>query len=206
MVTARTTRFERLGIDVWERRRPRAAAARAGAAEPAPSRATGPPSAGAGRPDAKTPPPRPARATAALVAERLRIHCYCCGDVFLAIGEDAMPHRRFLLDVAAAVAGTAGAERRELVFAWPQPGAPADGHERAWRAFFLRQMERCARAILAGAKPATLLGHPLPDANGPLGSHFYLTPQVPGGPGKERLWQQLLAWLADSRDGAPADG
>lgn len=201
MVTARAARFERLGIDVWVRRRPRAAAARTDASEPVPSRVSGPPSTGPQRPAAKppprrTPPPRPARAPAAPVAERLRIHCYCCGDVFLAIGEDAMPHRRFLLDVAAAVAGTARAERRELVFAWPQPGAPADGHERAWRAFFLRQMERCARAILAGAKPATLLGHPLPDANGPLGSHFYLTPRVPDGPGKERLWQQLLAWLA----------
>ena len=126
------------------------------------------------------------------------------GDVFLAIGEDAMPRRRFLLDVAAAVGGfttlgevrssEARSSERVLVFEWPQPGAAPDGHERAYRAFFLRQMERCVRAVLAGARPATLLGHPLPEASGPLGAHFYVAPRSLDGAGKKRLWDALCEW------------
>ena len=115
-----------------------------------------------------------------------------------------MPRRRFMLDVAAAVrgfasprevgAGEARSGERVLVFEWPQPGAAPDGHERAYRAFFLRQMEGCARALLAGARPATLLGHPLPGASGPLGAHFYVAPQPLDGAGKKRLWDGLCEW------------
>lgn len=128
----------------------------------------------------------------------LRIHCHRVGEVFLAIGEDALPRRRFLLDVAAAVSGLAPREERVLVFEWPQPGAAPDGHERAFRAFFLRQMKRCVRALLAGAKPATLLGHPPPKANGPLGAHFYIAPPALDGAAKKRLWDDLCAWAKPS--------
>lgn len=132
------------------------------------------------------------------MAESFRVHCHRVGDVLLAIGEDALPRRRFLLDVAAVVSGLAAADERALVFEWPQPGAAPDAHERAFRAFFLRQMERCTRALLAGARPATLLGHALPEVDGPLGSHFYLAGRALDGAGKKRLWQNLCEWMGQA--------
>lgn len=196
---ARTARFARLGIDVWVRRRPRTAlpakppvTARAAVENRVPK----PPAAPA-QPRRRTEPSPPAPGAAA--AEPFRIHCHRVGDVFLAIGEDAMPMRRFLLDVAAAVSGLprseeARSKERVLVFEWPQPGAAPDGHERAYRAFFLRQMARCVRALLAGQRPATLLGHPPPQASGPLGAHFHIAPRPLDGAGKKRLWDELCAW------------
>ena len=201
---ARTARLARLGIDVWVRRRPRATlpakppvTARA-AVENRPPKP--PPAPAKPRRRAEPSPPAPAAAAAA----PFRIHCHRVGDVFLAIGEDAMPMRRFLLDVAAAVSGLprseearseeARSKERVLVFEWPQPGAAPDGHERAYRAFFLRQMARCARALLAGERPATLLGHPPPQASGPLGAHFHIAPRPLDGAGKKRLWDELRAW------------
>ena len=201
---AQATRFARLGIDVWVRRRPRAAlpakppvTARA-AVENRPPKP--PPAPAQPRRRAEPSPPAPGPAA----AEPFRIHCHRVGDVFLAIGEDAMPMRRFLLDVAAAVGGLprseearseeARSKERVLVFEWPQPGAAPDGHERAYRAFFLRQMARCARALLAGERPATLLGHPPPQASGPLGAHFHIAPRPLDGAGKKRLWDELRAW------------
>ena len=132
------------------------------------------------------------------MAESFRVHCHRVGDVLLAIGEDALPRRRFLLDVAAVVSGLAAADERPLVFEWPQPGAAPDAHERAFRAFFLRQMERCTRALLVGARPATLLGHALPEVDGPLGSHFYLAGRALDGAGKKRLWQNLCEWMGQA--------
>ena len=196
---AQATRFARLGIDVWVRRRPRAAppakppvTARA-AVENRPPKP--PPAPAQPRRRAEPSPPAPGAAA----AEPFRIHCHRVGDVFLAIGEDALPMRRFLLDVAAAVSGLprsdeARSNERVLVFEWPQPGAAPDGHERAYRAFFLRQMARCARALLAGERPATLLGHPPPQASGPLGAHFHIAPRPLDGAGKKRLWDELRAW------------
>ena len=200
---AQATRLARLGIDVWVRRRPRAAllakppvTARA-AVENRPPKP--PPAPAQPRRCAEPSPPVPGVAA----AEPFRIHCHRVGDVFLAIGEDAMPMRRFLLDVAAAVSGLPRSEEahskearseRVLVFEWPQPGAAPDGHERAYRAFFLRQMARCARALLAGERPATLLGHPPPQASGPLGAHFHIAPRPLDGAGKKRLWDELCAW------------
>lgn len=195
---AQATRFARLGIDVWVRRRPRAALpakppVTARAAENRPPK----PSPAPAKPIRRTEPSPPAPGAAA--AEPFRIHCHRVGDVFLAIGEDAMPMRRFLLDVAAAVSGLprseeARSKERVLVFEWPQPGAAPDGHERAYRAFFLRQMARCVRALLAGERPATLLGHPPPQASGPLGAHFHIAPRPLDGAGKKRLWDELRAW------------
>ena len=132
------------------------------------------------------------------MAESFRVHCHRVGEVLLVIGEDALPRRRFLLDVAAVVSGLAASDERPLVFEWPQPGAAPNAHERAFRAFFLRQMERCTRALLAGARPATLLGHALPEEDGPLGSHFYLTGRALDGAGKKRLWQNLGAWMGQA--------
>ena len=196
---ARTARLARLGIDVWVRRRPRAALpakppvkARAAVENRPPKPAPAP-----AKPRRRAEPPPPVPRAAA--AEPFRIHCHRVGDVFLAIGEDAMPMRRFLLDVAAAVSGLprsneARSKERVLVFEWPQPGAAPDGHERAYRAFFLRQMARCVRALLAGERPATLLGHPPPKASGPLGAHFHIAPRPLDGAGKKRLWDELCAW------------
>ena len=197
---ARTARLRRLGIDVWTRRRPRLGTSPEAAPEP-PRQRSAPPSApapaGERTAKSKTRPVAPAAAppVPAAPAESFRIHCHRCGNVFLAIGEDALPRRRFLLDVAAAASGLAAADERPLVFEWPQPGAAADAHERAFRAFFLRQMQRCTRALLAGARPATLLGHALPEASGPLGSHFHIAGRPLDGAGKKRLWQDLCAWL-----------
>ena len=201
---ARTARLARLGIDVWVRRRPRAALP---AKPPVTARAAvenrlpkPPPAPAKPLPRAEPSPPAPGPAA----TEPFRIHCHRVGDVFLAIGEDAMPMRRFLLDVAAAVSGLPRSEEvrsneerskeRVLVFEWPQPGAAPDGHERAYRAFFLRQMARCVRALLAGERPATLLGHPPPQASGPLGAHFHIAPRPLDGAGKKRLWDELCAW------------
>ena len=128
-------------------------------------------------------------------AAPFRVHCHRCGEVFVCIGEDAWPHRRFILDVALAANRFAPFERRDLPFDWPQPGAAPDGDRRAFGAFFRHQMRDCARAVLAGAKPAALLGREPPAASGAFGPHFYLAPQVLDGASKRRLWQQLRAWL-----------
>lgn len=199
---ARTARLRRLGIDVWTRRRPRLETSpeeTSPEAVPEPPRQPSAPLSAprpAGERRAAKSKPRPvAPPVPAAPAESFRIHCHRRGTVFLAIGEDALPRRRFLLDVAAAASGLAAADERPLVFEWPQPGAAADAHERAFRAFFLRQMQRCTHAVLAGARPATLLGHAPPETSGPLGSHFHIAGQPLDGAGKKRLWQDLCEWL-----------
>ena len=199
-------RFERLGIDVWVRRGHGVTAARARRqplerpAEVAVGRQTpaaAPAKSAIRRQPPPKPPPRKQRPPAPKppAVAPFRIHCHRCGEVFVCIGEDAWPHRRFILDVALAANRFAAHQRRDLPFDWPQPGAAPDGHHRAFGAFFRHQMRHCARAILAGAKPARLLGHEPPTASGPLGPHFHLVPQMLDGEGKRRLWRQLRAWL-----------
>ena len=126
-----------------------------------------------------------------------KIHCYRCGEVFVCIGEDAWPRRQLILDAARAANRFAVFERRNLLFHWPQPGAAADGHTRAFRAFFLHQMGHCARALIAGARPAELLGHQPPAEAGLLGSHFYISPNAIDGEGKKHLWRLLRAWMGE---------
>lgn len=207
-------RFERLGIDVWvrrghgatitrARRRPLERPAKAAVGRQAPDAAPRPAPAPAKpairrQPPSKPPLQQPKPTTPAPkppAVAPFRIHCHRCGEVFVCIGEDAWPHRRFILDVALAANRFVAHQRRDLPFDWPQPGAATDGHRRAFGAFFRHQMRHCARAILAGAEPARLLGHEPPTASGPLGPHFHLVPQVFDGEGKKRLWRQLRAWL-----------
>ena len=118
--------------------------------------------------------------------------------MFAAIAEDAWPQRRFLVDVAWALNGFESAERRDLVFDWPQPGAAAQGGDRAFAAFFGHQTRTRdeIRVVVAGARVAKLLGHSAPDKAGYLGDFLYVPPSAPDSAAKKALWQ-LIA------DGAP---
>lgn len=193
--------FERLGIDVWMRRAPARAAS---VAAPEATRAVGsssvrcpaPAPAVRRRPPVHQPKPRPDPGPR-VAAAAFRVRCFHCAEVFAAIGEDAWPRRRFIMDVVHAVNRFVACERRELLFEWPQPGADPAGHRRAYRAFFLHQMRTCSRSIVAGATPAKLLGHEPPARSGPLGSHFYVAPVEHDGAAKKRLWEQVRVWLEE---------
>ena len=113
--------------------------------------------------------------------------------MFAVIAEDAWPQRRFLVDVAWALNGFKTADRRDLVFDWPQPGATAQGGDRAFAAFFGHQTRTRdeIRVIVAGARVAELLGHPVPDVPGYLGDFLYVPPSAPDAATKRALWQLI---------------
>ena len=202
---SREAYFQALGVDVWVRRgsRPRAVPAVVPADDTQGSeRATlrGEHRAGL-HAEPESEPARPARPPAShapSVGETFRIRCFHYGRVFAAIAEDAWPQRRFLVDVAWAVNGFKEAERRDLVFDWPQPGAAAQGGERAFAAFFGHQTRTRdeIRVVVAGARVAKLLGHPVPDECASLGEFLYVPPSAPDAAAKRRLWQ-LIADGAD---------
>ena len=136
--------------------------------------------------------------------EAFRVRCFRYGRVFAAIAEDAWAQRRFLADVAWALNGFQGSERRDLVFDWPQPGAAAQGGERAFGAFFGHQTRTQdeIRVVVSGERVAKLLGHQVPDEScylGDLGDLLYVVPTTPDAAAKKALWQ-LIA------DGTPGDG
>ncbi len=224
MTLARNAYFQRLGIDVWVRRRssvvsdsdaprpaarastgqssappptiPSAPTASAPLSEPvlAVPRGTFPPGSSKARPGAGVSRPEPPSgrvATSALVAEAFRIRCCHYGGVFVAIAEDAWPRRRFLIDVALALNGFQAAERRELVFDWPQPGAGSGGEGRAFRAFFNHQTRDGARVVLAGSRVPELLGLSPPRQTCVIDGYLYITSQAPDARAKRALWQLI---------------
>ncbi len=128
------------------------------------------------------------------VDEAFRVRCFRYGRVFAAIAEDAWAQRRFLADVAWALNGFQRAERRDLVFDWPQPGAAAQGGERAFAAFFGHQTrtQDDIRVVVSGERVVKLLGHEVPDESCYLGDLLYVVPTVPDAAAKKALWQLIV--------------
>lgn len=201
MTLSRHAYCRRLGIDVWTRRRRRAAAVPANSPAPVAPRSRRRPRtpaakdvAQAAAPRRAGPPKREAPAPAeanAPASQPFRLRCFHYGRVFVAIAEDSWPRRRLLLDLAHAMNGFAPAERQDIAFDWPPPGAAADGAERAFRAFFGHQTRDGKRSIVAGARVAELLGHEAPKQAALLDGHLYLPPQAPDAASKQTLWRLL---------------
>ena len=201
---SRNAYFRRLGIDVWVPRMPTPPATEQAATEvpreaarPPPRRAQGgvPPDVAksAAQPTVEMPPKVsvPAPAAAAADVQAFRIGCFRYGRVFVAIGEDAWPRRRFLLGVALALNGFESAEREEIVFEWPQRGVDPNASGRSFRAFFGHQTRAGERALLSGVRVPTLLGHEAPAQTCILNGHLYVAPQAPAGTAKRALWRLI---------------
>ena len=167
---SREAYFQALGVDVWVRRGPvkrprrrwscrRMTRRRGHGPPPETSTGLGPTRTRKGNPPGLRVRPRLPDPN---VGQAFRIRCFHYGRVFAVIAEDAWPQRRFLVDVAWALNGFKTAERRDLVFDWPQPGATAEGGDRAFAAFFGHQTRTRdeIRVIVAGARVAELLGTP----------------------------------------------
>ena len=84
-------------------------------------------------------------------------------------------------------------QRRDMVFDWPQPGASADGGERAFRAFFRHQTSGSTKGLIAGTRVPRLLGHAAPDANCVVDGHVYVVPETPNVESKKALWRLIRA-------------
>ncbi|MCE2459616.1 MAG: hypothetical protein J4F38_02425 [Pseudomonadales bacterium] len=125
--------------------------------------------------------------------EAFRVRCFQYGRVFAALARDAWPMRRFLFDVAWALNGFERAERRDLVFDWPQPGAVADGGAKAFGAFVRHQTgtREGTRMFIAGAQVATLLGQPAPNESCILDGRLYVRPDALDTAGKRTLWRLI---------------
>ena len=108
--------------------------------------------------------------------------------------------RRLLLDVAWALNGFERAERRDLVFDWPQPGAVADGGAKAFGAFVRHQNRArdAVRVVVSGTDVAELLGMTVPDESCILDDRLYVRTDALDATGKRRLWQLIRGWH-DSR-------
>lgn len=182
-----------LGVDVWVPRRRPGGGPQAGEQEGLASRARDPsppptaqpiPRERADAPDAGEDRATPAAATA------FRIRCFRYGRVFVALAEDAWPWRRFLLDVARAMNGFEVAERQDLVFDWPQPGADPGGSARAFRAFLGHQTRNGERSLMSGQRVLDLVGgaEGLADATG---ARVYIPPGAPDAEAKKRLWDRI---------------
>ena len=212
MTPPRSARFRRLGIDVWVRRgkrqaTPKEAASSSGVAakrepdvrprnapKPAPTPKPAP------SPQREAPRKRPAEtARSEPQPTPFHIRCFHFGDAFAAIGEDAWPQRRLLLDVALALNGFRPAERQDVVFSWPQPGAPPDGSERAFRAFFGHRTRNGGFALLSGTRVPPLLGLPVPEEDRVLDAPggdaaprlLYVVPRVHDAEAKRALWRLI---------------
>ena len=165
--------------------------------------ATAPKSARSAARPASKPPAQTKRGDAPAPATPLHIRCFRFGDVFAAIGEDAWPQRRLLLDVALALNGFRPAERQDVVFSWPQPGAPPDGGERAFRAFFGHRTQDCGFALLSGKNIPPLLGRAVPEQDVVLDDaeprlrcrSLYIAPRALDADAKRKLWR-LIRTLA----------
>ena len=217
MTLDRATYFGRLGIDVWVRRQageasPRRAVARAH--DEAPARqapAPEPPSVPRARVRApalpyeanedsralgnttvaQTDQPTTRAAESALPSEPFRVRCFHYGRVFVAVAEDAWPRRRYLLDVAHALNGFAVAERRDVLFDWPQPGAAVSGGARAFRAFFGHRTRAAERTLLSGARVLDLLALAAPAQTSLVDDHVYVLPEAPDPKAKQALWRLI---------------
>ena len=223
MARSRSTRFRRLGVDVWVRRGASAVA------EPQPTTESppvaSPPSRAPSRPPRReavqearresaaeeraiTPshavPQAPRAATRHVardaarsqgtVATPFHIRCFHFGDVFAAVGEDAWSQRRLLLDVALALNGFRPAERQDVLFSWPQPGADPNGGDRAFRAFFAHRVPSEGVALISGALVPGLLGRAAPSDSSWLEDRgddppaLYVAPRTLDAKAKRALW------------------
>lgn len=101
--------------------------------------------------------------------------------------------RRLLVDVAWALNGFERAERRDLVFDWPQPGAVADGGAKAFGAFVRHQTRtrEGVRVIVSGTQVVTLLGQAAPNESCILDGRLYVRPDGLDAAGKRRLWRLI---------------
>ncbi|MCY3814040.1 MAG: hypothetical protein OXH15_19795 [Gammaproteobacteria bacterium] len=182
-----------LGVDVWVPRRRPGGGPQAGEHEGLASSARDP----SPLPTAQPIPPE--RVDAPDVGEHraspaadaaFRIRCFRYGRVFVALAEDAWPWRRFLLDVARAMNGFDVAERQDLVFDWPQPGADPGGGGRAFRAFLGHQTRNGERSLMSGQRVLDLVGgaEGLTDATG---VRIYVPPGAPDAEAKKRLWDRI---------------
>ena len=100
--------------------------------------------------------------------------------------------RRLLVDVAWALNGFERAERRDLVFDWPQPGAVADGGAKAFAAFVRHQTRtrEGVRVVVSGTDVATLLGQ-APTESCILNGRLYVRPDGLDAAGKRKLWRLI---------------
>ncbi len=123
--------------------------------------------------------------------EAFRVRCFHYGRVFVAMGDDAWPMRRFLVDVAWAMNGFDVAQRSDLIFDWPQPGAVADGGGKAFTAFFRHQVRtrEDVRPLIAGGKVAALLGLPVPNESCIVEDRLYVHPGASDAASKLELWR-----------------
>lgn len=204
MTLSRNAYFRRLGIDVWVRRpagdaHSCAAGVRTGGQAPTgQARATEQPPAAVceSRPSAAVTVGRADEADAHvdeadLPTEPFRVRCFHYGRVFVAIAEDAWPRRRYLLDVAHALNGFVSAERRDLLFDWPQPGVSVAGGGRAFRAFFGHQTREAEYTLISGARVAKLLRQAVPALTGLVERHVYVLPAAPDAEAKKTLWRLI---------------
>ena len=129
-------------------------------------------------------------AAGATTEAAFRIRCFRYGRVFVALAEDAWPWRRFLLDVARAMNGFDVAERQDLVFDWPQPGADPGGGGRAFRAFLGHQTRNGEHCLMSGQRVLDLVGGPggLTDATE---ARIYVPPGASDAEAKKRLWDRI---------------
>ena len=202
-VRSQTAYYNALGIDVWVRRRPRAGMARTSSptsresAAPSDARPSTPVREQA--PEAqprRSRPPEPAPPPvldAPAPEEAFRVRCFRYGRVFAALAEDAWPMRHLLLDVAWALNDFRTAERDDLVFDWPQPGAVADAGGKAFGAFFRHQtrFRGASRTLISGVRVATLLGHPPPAESCVLNGGLYVRPGTLHNRAKRELWRLI---------------
>lgn len=205
------THFRSLGIDVWLRRGPRQGAVQDAVdpvekphLEPSGEPSDRTPSAVA---PVQTPAARDSRSDAeaapahvSLSDEAFRVHCFRYGRVFAALSEDARPLRRLLLDVAWALNGFQIAQREDVVFDWPQPGAVPDGGGRAFRAFFRHQTlaREGVRVLISGARVSTLLDETVPDRSCVRNGMVYVVPRPPDAVAKKALWKLISDLVRDA--------
>ena len=196
----RAAYFQALGVDVWLRRKRQPAATAQVAARNANREVAVPPprprhdraaaavSRSAARPAAAEPPRHSVREPDVDAPAAFRIRCFRYGRVFVAIGEDAWPRRRFLLGVALALNGFESAERTDIVFEWPQRGADPQASGRSFRAFFRHQTRAGERTLLAGTLVPRLLGQEAPAQTAIVNDHLYVAPHAPDAAAKRALW------------------
>lgn len=101
--------------------------------------------------------------------------------------------RRYLVDVAWVLNGLGAAERRDIVFDWPQPGAVADSGGKAFGAFFRHQSrsQTDTRVLVSGAQVAKLLGHSAPNESCILNGGIYVRPGALDTTAKRALWRLI---------------
>lgn len=126
---------------------------------------------------------------AASTEAAFRIRCFRYGQVFVALAEDAWPWRRFLLDVARAMNDFNVAERQDLVFDWPQPGADPGGGRRAFRAFLGHQTRNGERSLMSGQRVLELVGGA--EVADETDDRIYVPPGPPDADTKKRLWDRI---------------